>query len=69
MPKPIRSIVLALAASFSLGAVFSDSAHAEDTGLIKYLNAQTRAQVEAYKKGQQKGKAENPSGLGAGIRG
>ncbi len=72
MTKRIRSISLALAASLPLCAMFAVPAYAEDTGLINALNAQTRAQVEAYKALAEQKRRESqqgPGGLGTGIRG
>jgi len=50
MTKHIRSIALTLAASLPLGVVLTAPAYAEDTGLVRYLNEQTRAQIEALKR-------------------
>lgn len=83
MTKRTSSTALALAVSLPLSAMFAAPAHAEDTGLIRHLNAQTRAQVQDHnarihsKNGYSNGvsaqekadieKAKNQ--LGAGIRG
>ena len=66
----LKRTAAAAVVAFPLSAAFTAQANAEDTGLVNYLNAQTRAQVEAYKQSlQQKGKSANPSGMGAGVRG
>lgn len=69
MKKYFSRLAAAAIVAVPMGAAFTTTAKAEDTGMLNALDAQTRAQVEAYKKGLQKGKASNPRGLGAGIRG
>ncbi|MBK1623094.1 hypothetical protein [Afifella marina] len=68
----MKQIIIRAAVVVAISGMFAAPAFAEDAGLVNYLNAQTRAQVEAYKKSLGKNKSEkssNPSGMGAGIRG
>jgi len=68
----MKQIIIRSSIVMAVSGMFAVPAYAEDTGLINALNAQTRAQVEAYKalaeqKRQQSQKG--PGGLGSGIRG
>lgn len=45
----MKQIIIRSSIILTMNAMFAIPAHAEDTGLINALNAQTRAQVKAHK--------------------